>query len=191
MDTQSDVTNLLVAYGRGDRQALDQLVPLVYDQLKVLAHARLRNERSGHTLNTTGLVNEAFLKLVNINRMEWQDRRHFFTLASRQMRRILVDWARRKNDAVKNPRNRVPLDEAMALTHEQAETFIDLEDALERMTKAHPRTGEVIELRYFGGLQNQEIAGLMDVSLSTIERELRFGRAWLTREWKRDFDLKE
>lgn len=184
MYTQSDLTDLLVAYGQGNRKALDQLVPLVYDQLKVLAHARLRTERPDHTLNTTGLVNEAFLKLVKIDHIVWRDRRHFFTLASGQMRRILVDWARRKNDAVKNPQNRVPLDEAMALTHAQAETIMDLEDALQRLGRAHPRTGEVLELHYFGGLKHQEIAKVLDVSLSTIERELRFGRAWLSREWK-------
>lgn len=183
MDSHSDLTTLLVAYGKGDRESLDRLMPKVYDQLKVLAHARLRSERENHTLNTTGLVNEAYVKLVDINRMDFKDRAHFFAMASRQMRRILVDWSRKRNAVLRNPKNKASIDEAMALSKSQADNILELENGLESLGKGHPRAAEILEMKYFGGLTTDDIADIKEISTTTVERDLRFGRAWLASEW--------
>jgi len=184
MDSHSDLTNLLIAYGKGEKDALDRLIPKVYDQLKVLASARLRSERADHTLNTTGLVNEVYLKMTKVNSMDFKDRGHFYALASKQMRRILVDWSRKRNAIVRTAKNRVSIDEAMVLSVDQAENILELEDALETLAKVRPRVGQVMEMRYYGGLQNKEIAEALKIGLATVERDVAFGRAWLAREWK-------
>ena len=185
-----DVTRLLAAYADGDRDALDRLMPMLYDQLKRLAHARLRNERAGHTINTTGLVHEAYARLVDVDRVQWQDRAHFLAVASRIMRRILVNYARDRR-AVKRGggRVRVDLDEGRLVPDDHAEALLDLDDALERMATLHPRPGEVAAHRYFGGLTNAETAEALGVSVSTVERDLRFARAWLANEWGADLGL--
>ena len=185
-----DVARLLAAYADGDRDALDRLMPVLYDQLKRLAHARLRNERAGHTLNTTGLVHEAYTRLVDVDRVQWQDRAHFLAVASRTMRRILINYARDRRALKRGGgRARVDLDESRLVADDHAESLLDLDDALERLGALHPRPGEVAAHRYFGGLTNAETAAALGVSLSTVERDLRFARAWLAHEWGADLEL--
>ena len=190
MLSQADVTQLLNAYGRGDREALDRLMPVVYEQLRKLSHARLRQERPDHTLNTTGLVHEAYLKLVDINKVQWESRGHFFVMASKVMRRILVNYAlQRKAQKRGGGSPHKELDEERLVPDAFAETLLDLDDALNRLEALHSRPSEAMQHRYFGGLTNEEIAEALGVSLTTVERDLRFARAWLSREWRGDFNL--
>lgn len=184
MQASPDITELLIAAREGEERALDRLLPIVYDQLKRLARARLRAERPDHTLNTTGLVHEAYLKLVDLDRIEWQDRTHFFAMASRVMRRILIDYATMRSAAKRGgDQQRVVLDEAMLISDENAETLLELDDFLTQLEVVNPRQGKIVEHRYFGGLTNEETAEVMGVSLRTVERDLRFARAWLARIW--------
>jgi RNA polymerase sigma factor (TIGR02999 family) len=182
----ADVTRLLQAWAAGDPGALDRLLPVVYEELRGLARARLRREREDHTLGTTGLVHEAYLRLVEVDRVRWNDRAHFLAMASRTMRRVLVDYARARGAAKRGGGGaRVALDEAL-LSDEQTETVLDLDDALTRLEALAPRPARAVECRYFGGLSNDEAAAALDVSVATVERDLRFARAWLAREWKGD-----
>ena len=185
-----DITQLLLAYREGDREALDRLLPLVYDQLKRLAHARLRGERADHTLNTTALVHEAYLKLVDINRVQWNDRAHFLAMASRQMRRILIDYAlMRKAQKRGGEVHKEALDEERLIPDEHTETLLELDDALRRLAKTHPRQSQAVELHYFGGLTLEEAGEVLGVSPPTVMRDLRFAEAWLAREWDGDLSL--
>jgi len=178
------ITGLLKAYGRGDRAALDALLPALYDTLHAIAQSRLRGERADHTLSPTALVNEAYLKLVQVNDIDWKDRGHFLAMAARVMRRILVDHAERRR-AVKRGggADRVELTEDLLVTEEQADDVLRLDLLLERFRTAESRASDVLEYRYFGGLRNEEIAAALDVSVATVERDLRYARAWLAREW--------
>ena len=181
------VTQLLLHWGDGNEQALDRLLPLVYEQLKQLAHARLAGERPDHTLNTTALVHEAYLKLIDINQVQWKDRTHFLAMASRQMRRILVDYARERKAAKRGGvQYKVVLDEERLLPGVQVEAVLGLDEALKRLEERSPRRSRAVEHRYFGGLTNEEIASALDVSLATVERDLKFARGWLARELGRD-----
>ena len=190
MQASGEVTQLLLAYREGDREAFDRLLPLVYDQLKRLAHGRLRGERAGHTLNTTALVHEAYLKLVNINRVQWNDRAHFLAMASRQMRRILIDYAlmrraeKRGGDAQKEA-----LDEERLIPDAHVERLLEFDDALKRLAKTHPRQSKAVALRYFGGLTLEEAGEVLGVAPATVMRDLRFAEAWLAREWDGDLRL--
>ena len=184
MTPSLDVTRLLQRWGDGDRAALDELVPLVYDRLRRLAHDRRRDERSGHSLNTTGLVHEAYLKLVDVRQARFQDRAHFLAMASRVMRRVLVDHARarlaEKRGGGADP---VVLDDDLPwLTEEGTASIMELDAALERLAAVDPRRSEIVEHRYFGGLSLEETAEAMDLSLATVKRDLRFARAWLAAE---------
>ena len=182
---QDEITRLLKAYGAGDRGALDELLPLVYERLKRIARARLRSERPGHTLNTTGLVHEAYLRLADAQGIDWQDRAHFMAIASRTMRQILIGAARHRKAAKRGGGQRpVSYDDELPLSDEYSEALLDLNDALERLAVHHNRAAEVLQHSYFAGYANAEIAKMMDVSLSTVERDLRFARAWLGRDWK-------
>ena len=182
MDSSWDVTELLLQVSAGDRGALDAIVPLLYDELRAIAHDRLRDERPEHTLNTTGLVHEAYLRLVDIDRVRWQDRAHFLAMASSVMRRILVDYARRRGAAKRGGGwKRVQIEEA-DLGDEQAQTIEDLDEALSRLQKVSQRQSRLLEMRFFGGLKLKECAHVLGVSVSTLERELRLARAWLARE---------
>lgn len=179
-----DVTQLLIAMREGEPGALERLMPLVYDQLRRLAHARLRGERAGHTLNTTGLVHEAYLKLVDLNRIQWEDRSHFFAMASRTMRRILIDHAvARRAYKRGGHQQRVEMEADLLLSDEQSETYLELDDFLRQLEAVSPRQSQVLEHRYFGGLSNEETAAVLGVSLRTVERDLRFARTWLARLW--------
>ena len=190
MPPQTDITQLLVAYTEGHREALDRLTPLVYEQLKTLARARLRQERADHTLNTTGLVHEAYLKLIDINQVAWESRGHFFAMASKVMRRILVNYAAmRKAQKRGGGAQKEELREDLLIPEAYAETLLDLDDLLQRFEKTYPREAAVVEHRYFGGLTTQETAEALSVSISTVERDLRFARAWLSDKWRGDLDL--
>jgi RNA polymerase sigma-70 factor, ECF subfamily len=180
-----EVTDLLLAWQGGDRTALDRLVPLVYSQLHRIAEARLRNERSGHTLQPSAIVNETYLKLVGRTHGQWQSRTQFFAVASRSMREILVDYARRRAAQKRaGPQGRSRLDtEAMVLP--RGADIIAVDDALEKLAALDGEQARIVELRFFGGLTVDEAASALDVSTATVERKWRAARAWLHRELSR------
>ncbi len=178
-----EITRLLKAYSAGDRTALDRLLPLVYERLKGIARARLSREQPGHTLNTTGLVHEAYLKLVEGPDVDWQDRGHFMAIASRLMRQVLIDAARQRKAARRGGGRRpAAYDDDLPMTDDYSEVLLDLDDALERLAVHHGRAADILQHRYFAGYSNEEVASLLGVSLSTVERDLRFARAWLGRD---------
>lgn len=181
--TTSEITAFLRQWSDGDRTALDRLVPVVYDQLRLLAHERLRDERPGHTLNTTALVHEAYVRLVDVREVRFRDRAHFLAMASRVMRRVLVDYARSRN-ALKRGTGVVPapLEEALLVPDAVAGVVEELDDALERLEAEDERAARAVEHRYFGGLTLEETAEVLGVSVSTVKGDLRFARAWLARE---------
>jgi RNA polymerase sigma factor (TIGR02999 family) len=181
--SSQEVTELLSAWSNGDRAALDQLIPLVYDELRQLARRYLARERPDHTLQTTALVNEAYLKLVNAREMRWQNRAHFFAVAAQLMRMILVDYARSRNSAKRwGGAQRVPLDEAMEVTDEGIADLISLDDALASLAAFDERKSKIVELRFFGGLTVEETAEVLKLSDVTVMREWRLAKAWLHRE---------
>jgi RNA polymerase sigma factor (TIGR02999 family) len=178
-----DVTELLRQWGEGRRDALDDLVPLMYTELRQLARQRLRRETGRRSIDTTGLVHEAYFKLVDLQRARFHDRAHFLAMASRLMRRLLVDQARaRQADKRGGGAEPVTLDESLWVSEPQADALLDLHEALERLEALDPRQCEIVEQRYFGGLSLEEVAAAQDVSLATVKRELRFARAWLATE---------
>ncbi len=186
----ADVTQILLRWSGGDQEALDRLLPLVYDQLKKLAHARLGGERVGHTLNTTALVHEAYLKLVDINRVQWKDRAHFLAMASRQMRRILIDYAHQRKALKRGGgAQKEVLDEELLIPEEMVETLLELDDALQRLAVHYPRQSKAVELHYFGGLTLEEAGEVLGVSAPTVMRDLRFAQAWLAAEWSVELPL--
>ena len=177
-----DLTQMLLRWSDGDQDVLDRLFPLVYEELRKLAHARMRQERPDHTLNTTALVHEAYLKLVDLDQVEWQDRAHFFALASRMMRHLLVNYAQQRRAQKRGgDQQRVELDEERLLPDAAVERFLALDEALKGLAAVHPRPAQAIEQSYFGGLTNEEAAAVLGVSRATVERDLRLGRAWLAR----------
>jgi len=183
MTEVEDVTALLLELSGGRNEALDELLPLVYKELRRLAHRHLRGERAGHTLNTTALVHEAYVKLVDVQRVEWQDRSHFLAMASRAMRRILVDYARARNRAKRGgAAERVPLDQAIQITDEQADDLVALDDALGRLEVLSERQCRGIEYRFFGGMTLEEVADALGVSHGTAKNDWALARAWLNRE---------
>ena len=177
-----EVTDLLLAWQGGDRAALDRLVPLVYSQLHRLAEIRLRDERTGHTLQPSAIVHETYLKLVGRTHGQWQSRVQFFAVASRSMREILVDYARRRAAQKRGgPHGTSRLDtEAMALP--RGADVIAVDDALEKLAKLDREQARIVELRFFGGLTVDEVAAALGVSAATVERKWRAARAWLHRE---------
>jgi RNA polymerase sigma factor (TIGR02999 family) len=179
----SDVTGLLRQWGDGDRQALDRLVPLVYEQLRRLAHQRLRREAPEQPLNTTALVHDAYLKLVDVRHARFRDRAHFLAMASRVMRRLLVDHARARR-AVKRGSGApdMELGEALWVAEPSSGALPDLDEALHRLEGIDQRQCRIVEQRYFGGMTLEETAEALEVSLATVKRELRFAHAWLAVE---------
>lgn len=178
-----EVTALLDAWAGGDRSALDRLLPLVHEELHRLAHRHLKNERSDHSLQTTALVNEAYLRLVGQDRMRWQNRSHFFAIAAQMMRRILIDHARRIAYAKRGGgAKKVSLDEACVVADERAEELVALDDALQSLAQVDERKSRVIELRYFGGLSVEETAEVLGVHPDTVTRDWRRAKAFLRRE---------
>ncbi len=181
MSDTHEVTLLLAAWANGNQQALDDLTPLVYRELRQLAASYLRKERQGHTLQPTALVHEAYVRLVDQTNPTWQSRSHFFGVAARLMRQILVDHARRKQ-AGKRAGLKVPLDEAVSFQPERGRDLIALDTGLSALEKLDPRKCKAVELRYFGGLSMEEIAQTLDVSTITVRRDLRMAEAWLHQE---------
>ena len=188
-----DITSLLKAWGQGDEWALEQLTPLVYAQLRIQARRYMRNERAGLTLQSTALVHETYLRLVNTHDVNWQDRAHFFALSAQIMRRILVDAARaraaakRGGGAVRTEHSSaVDLDQIPTDDSSAAHVLCALDDALQSLTQMDPRRAKVIELRFFGGLSVEETAEALRVSPQTVMRDWRLARAWLARELRVD-----
>jgi len=179
-----ELTELLEHASGGNADAFNQLFPLVYEELRVIARSRLRSERDGHTLNTTALVHEAYLKLIDQTRVQWQNRAHFFAIASRAMRRILINYAEmRKAGKRGGGATHVPLDEAgMALTEAQVDELLALDDALNRLRTFNEEGADVVVYRFFGGLSYDEIAQVTGVSAITARRRWTAARAWLRRE---------
>jgi RNA polymerase sigma factor (TIGR02999 family) len=181
-----DVTELLMAWRNGDEGALSRLTPLVYDELHRLAAAYMRREKAGHTLQTSALVNEAYIKLVDSSRVQWQNRAHFFAVAAQLMRRILVDFARSRQYQKRGGEwQQVTLDDRLGVTARIDSDLVALDDALEELAKLDPRKATVIEMRFFGGLSLQETSEALGVSTDTVGRDWRAAKAWLTRELKR------
>ena len=177
-----DVSALLCAWTDGDQRALARLTPIVYDKLHRLAHHYLKGERAGHSLQTTALVNEAYLRLVDYKRMRWQNRAHFLAVAAQAMRRILVDRARRRNVKRGADAQHVSLDAEAVLCTDRSDDFVALDDALNGLAERAPRKARVVELRFFGGLSVEETAEVLDVSSITVLREWKSAKAWLYRE---------
>jgi RNA polymerase sigma factor (TIGR02999 family) len=181
-----DVTTLLLEWGGGKRQALDELMPLVYDQLRQLAARELRRERPNHTLHSTALVHEAYLKLIDQHRVQWKDREHFFAIASQAIRRILVTYARSRNASKRGGgETLLAFDESIALPGGKDLDLVRLDDALESLSRLDPQQARIIELRFFGGLSIQGTAKVLEISTSTVNRDWNLARAWLHRELSR------
>ena len=178
-----DVTLLLRAWTGGDREALDQLMPLLYAELRRTARAYMRRERSDHTLQSTALVNEVFLRLVDINQVQWEDRVHFLTMAASLMRRILVDHARHGKYLKRGGGERdVPLDDMAIISPERCSQFVNVDHALDALAKVDPRKAKVVEMKFFGGLSVDETAAALSVSAQTVLRDWSLAKAWLRRE---------
>jgi RNA polymerase sigma-70 factor, ECF subfamily len=185
----SGVTHLLAAWTQGDESALNRLIPLVHRELRQIAQRCMRGERVGHSLQATALVNEAFLRLVDAQHVNWQNRTHFLAVAARVMRRILVDHARaRRYQKRGGGRVNVTLDAALMVTDESSPDLVALDDALTALAEVDERKSSVIELRFFGGLSVEETAAFLKVSPETIKRDWRLAKAWLAREMGRNED---
>lgn len=182
-----EITALLEAWGGGDKSALDRLMPLVYDELRRLAHRYMNHERPGHTLQTTALVNEAYLRLVNWKDVHWENRAHFFAASAQMMRRILVDFAREKQYLKRGAGAiQVSLGEAAALTECRRSDLVALDEALTALFEVDRRKGQVVEMRFFGGLSVKEAAAVLKVSEETVMRDWRLAKVWLLRELGRE-----
>jgi RNA polymerase sigma factor (TIGR02999 family) len=182
MDTVK-ITKLLKAHSAGDEKALDKLMPLVYKNMREMAHYRLFGERDDHTLNTTDLVHEAYLKMVQFNRIDWKNRAHFFGIASQIMRNILVDYAVKKKAQKRGGnRQRVTLGKQNLSTEVNFDDVLSIHQALERLAEIDERQVRVVECRFFGGLTLEETAKALDISTATVSRDWRMARAWLNRE---------
>jgi RNA polymerase sigma-70 factor (ECF subfamily) len=187
VSSPGQVTDLLRAWNRGDQQALEQLIPLVEAELRRMARAYMARERREHTLQPTALVNEAFLRLTDAQRIRWQDRAHFLGIAARLMRRVLVDHARVRGTGKRGGgAQKVSLDDAHALAPEPAVDVLALDRALEGLAAVDARKARVIELRFFGGLSVEETAEVLHVSTDTVKRDWRMAKAWLLHELKGD-----
>ena len=183
MPAPHEVTRLLVDWREGDQTALERLLPLVYDELHRMAARYMRGERPGHSLQTSALVNEAYLRLADYRQMQWQDRAHFFAVAAQAMRRILIDFARaRQNLKRGGGAERVSLDENCAAKTDEGTDVLALNEALEELAKLNARHARVVELRYFGGLNEEEIAHVLGIAPRTVRSDWQVARAWLYKE---------
>jgi len=178
---QHEITQLLAEWREGNQSALDELYPLVYDELHRLARRYMSRERKGHTLQTTALINEAYVRLIDQKNVQWANRSHFFAISAQIMRRILIDHARRHQYAKRGGGARqVSLDEAATVVMpDQSGELLRLDEALKSLAEMDPRRSQVVELRYFGGLNNEEIAGVLHISENTVTRDWNMARAWL------------
>jgi len=181
--TRTDATQILKEWSEGDKDAPDRLMPVIYEELRRRAAEYLRHERPDHTLQATALVHEAYLKLIDQNRVDWKTRAHFCGVAAELMRRVLLEHARGHNAEKRGGKlEKLYLDETHELSDERAPDLIALDDALKSFTGTYPREGEVVELRFFGGLQANEIAEVLNVSQKTVLRDWSFAKLWLRRE---------
>jgi len=181
--SSQEVTKLLLAWSNGDPAALDQLMPLIYEELHRMAKQYMGREHSGHTLQTTALINEAYLRLVDQKSVQWQNRAHFFGVAAQVMRHILVDYARSRHAAKREGEAlAVSLEEAAEVSQERAAELVALDQALNDLAAQYPRQSRVVELRYFGGLSVEETAEVLKISPITVMRDWRFAETWLLRE---------
>ncbi len=182
-DSSAQITQLLIAWRNGEKGALDELMPLVQRELKLIARRFMRGQNVDHTLQTTALVNEAFLKLVDSDKVNWQDRSHFYAISAQLMRRILVDSARRRNSEKRGGgRVQVTLADDVKAAQPNAADVVALDDALKKLADMNPRHSQIVELKYFGGLTEDEIAEALNVSKRTVRRDWNLARAWLYRE---------
>ncbi len=187
MAAEPDLTSLLQRWRDGDAKAFEALLAATYDQLERRARAQMRRERDDHTLDTGALVHEAYLRLVDLNRVDWRDRAHFLAMASRVMRQVLVDYAKRKRaDKRGGGVADLPFDDERMMSDAQAGLMLELDDLLRRLEAEHPRPARAVELHYIGGLTQREIAESLEVSQPTVTRDLKFGQAWLSRAWSSD-----
>lgn len=178
-----EITQLLLAWSDGQQAALDKLIPLVHDELHRIAKRYMNGERPGHTLQTTALVNEAYLRLIDSSRVHWQNRTHFFAIAAQLMRRILVDFARSRHNLKRGGQaKQVSLDETLAVSPERGAEIIALDDALDALAALDMRQSQVVELRFFGGLSINETAEALKISEGTVRRDWSLAKAWLYRE---------
>jgi RNA polymerase sigma-70 factor, ECF subfamily len=186
LGASADVTGLLVAWGQGDPAALDRLIPLVHQELRQIARRHMRRERPGQSLQPTALVNEAYLRLVDLRRVRWQDRAHFFAMSARLMRRVLVDAARAKAYQKRGGNaQRVTFVEELLPGSEPAQDLIALDDALNALAAKDSRKNQVVEMRFFGGLTVEETAEALGISRDTVMRDWQYSKAWLLREMRR------
>ncbi len=185
IQSSHEVTVLLRGWRRGDAAALDKLMPLVYDELHRLAHRYMVREQAGHTLQTTALINEAYLRLIDARQVEWRDRAHFFAISANLMRRILVEFARSRRSGKRGgDGHRVDLDESAVLPAGRHTDLVALNDALDALAQVDPREAQVVELRFFGGLSVEETAEVLKVSANTVMREWNHAKVWLLHELK-------
>ena len=186
LPSTAQVTNLLLAWGNGDEAAFEQLVPVVHAELRRIARRHMGHEHAGHTLQPTALVNEAYLRLIDVRRVQWQDRAHFFAMSSRVMRRVLVDSARARGYQKRGAgAQKVTLDEERVGTAQPAADVVALDEAIEGLSVIDPRKGQVVEMRYFGGLSIEETAEALGVSVRTVKRDWTMAKLWLRRELKK------
>jgi RNA polymerase sigma-70 factor, ECF subfamily len=188
MESSTDVTALLGELTKGNPEAGPKLIPLVYDELRRLADGYMRRERTGHTLQATALVHEAYLKLLGQHSVDWQNRAHFFGIAAQVMRRVLIDHARRHvRDKRGGGKEAVPLDEALVFSPERSSEFLELDSALERLAERDARLAKIVELRFFGGLTVEETAEVVGISPKTVKRDWTVAKAWLHGELKASY----
>ena len=180
---KEDITQLLIAYGQGDRRALDRLLPMVYSELHGIAARQMRHERADHTLNATALVHEVYLKLMDQNQVSWQNRAHFYAIAARAMRQVLISYARKHNAEKRGGgAPNTLLDGKEIALGERADELIALDEALTRLAGFDERLAQVVEYRFFGGLTIEETASVLDISTMTVKRDWNKAKAWLYRE---------
>ena len=183
MNRTHEITELLQAWGKGESDALSKLIPLVDDELKKIARARMAKERSGHILQTTALINEALMRLIATEPIDWQSRSQFYGIVAKRMRQVLVDYARKQTAARRGNRaEHIDVDEAVFLSSETSEELIMLDEALTKLAKVDELKAKIIEHCYFGGFTQKEVAKILDIPLSTVEREWRLAKSWLKRE---------
>jgi RNA polymerase sigma factor (TIGR02999 family) len=181
--SSQQITQLLLAWGDGDKEALDKLMPLVYDDLRQIAGRYMRGQRAGHTLQTTALVNEAYVRLIDSSLVKWHDRTHFFAISAQLMRRVLIDFARAKNSLKRGGEQiQISLAEEIEAPMEKETDLVALDEALQNLAKLSLRQSQIVELRYFGGLSEEEIAETLKISTRTVRRDWNVARAWLYRE---------
>ena len=185
-ESPNEVTQLLVTWGNGDQAALDQLMPLVYSELHRLAHRHIKKERPGHTLQTSALLNEAFLRLVDQRDVQWQGRAHFFSIAAQMMRRILVDYARSRRFAKRGgDAQQISFDEELVVSRQLSADVLQLHDSLNELANIDERKSKIVELKFFGGLSIEETAEVLGVSPGTVMRDWTLAKAWLRIAMKR------